>query len=334
VVKRALLTLALLCVPSLASAQTVVVFPVGGDATLAAAHSAEVLSRVQSSLEDSGMTVLVGDDLARAATDAHAAPCSDPSCAPALLPALHASLGVGVALWSRNGLVQVSVVLTDEHGTLVSADADGAEGVIDQATQGALSQARARWATREGSPVRVVGSPEGASITIDHDPVGSIPYEGHLSPGTHQFVVSADGHRTERRSVEIPASANPIDVRFGLTPGSDEEVRHDDHATREPDDGRPLVIGTGIGVMAAGVGLLVPGIVNVATAAERCVSGCDGDPAMRVVSVPHTDGGFGLAVTGVIVLAIGAVLLIVGASAGAPQRSSVTARPDGFAVRF
>lgn len=316
-------------VASPARAQTAVLFPVGGDAALASAHGAEVVERVTRDLEESSFTVLAGDALDAAMTAAHADACGDPSCAGPMLTSLSADLGVGVALWRRNGLVQVSVVLVDPHGVQVSADADGAEGVISQATQGALSQARARWATRGGSPVRVVGTPDGATITVDRTPWGTLPHEGALAPGTHHFVVSADGHVTERRDVEIAAASETLELTFELAAGAD------DGAGTTPHSGGPDVglIATGAVVAAVGAGVLVTGLANVAAPAH-CVSGCSGPPADRTIYLPNTPVDVALAVVGGAALIAGVVMVIVGVSSGSNGGSTVALTADGLRVSF
>jgi len=316
-VRRIGFTLALLmsASPSMASAQTAVLLPVGGDVELARAHSAELVARVQADFEESSFTVVspVGD-------------CADTSCAPTMLTAMHADLAVGIALWHRNGLVQVSVVLVDPHGVQVSADADGAESVIGQATTSAVAQARARWATRNGSPVRVIGAPDGASITVDREPWGTIPHEGNLSPGTHHFVVSAVGYVTERRDVEIAAATETIEIAFELVEGSDVVAP-------------PPATGPDVGVMAsggvlAGIGaaVLAIGIAN-AVDTVHCVSGCDpGDPT-RTAHYPATDIGIGLTVAGAAAMVGGVLLIIVGVLAGGtPSRVALDA--NGMTVSF
>ena len=315
---------------SVASAQTAVVFPVGGDAALASANGAEAIARVESDLGESGFTLVSGAALASAMRAAHADECADPSCAGPMLRALGADLAVGVALWPRHGLVQVSVVLVDPQGVQVSADADGAATVIGQLTQAALSQARARWATRSGSPVRVVGTPDGATVTVDREPWGTLPHEGSLAPGTHHFVVSADGHVTERRDVEIPAATEALEIAFALAPGSDAPVTAPATPCAGPDVG---LIVAGAVTAAAGAGLLVAGIV-IASGTEQCVRGCTGPVMDRVVSVPATELGVGLAVGGAVALAAGVVLAIVGGTTGGSSAGSAALGADGLLVRF
>jgi hypothetical protein len=311
---------ALACsLPSIAAAQTVVVFPVTGDPALTAAHGEEALARVQADLEDSGITVLRDMALAGACQTAGVPLCIDPSCADTLLPALGAEFAVALALTSRNGLVSITVRLLDAHGREVSADADGAEGVIAQAARGALSQARARWVSREGSPIRVVG-PSGARIAIDGSEVGACPYEGLVAPGTHHFVVTGPGLPMER-DVEIGAAATAIEIVF-------EEVVVNGGG---PDAGWLV---TGIALAGVGIGAGIAGAV-IATGNEHCTSGCDGPAASRVVSLPNTDLAIPLLVAGGVALAAGVVMVIIAvASGGSSSRSPVTATANGLSVAF
>ena len=315
---------------SVASAQTAVVFPVGGDAALASANGAEAIARVESDLGESGFTLVSGAALASAMRAAHADECADPSCAGPMLRALGADLAVGVALWPRHGLVQVSVVLVDPQGVQVSADADGAATVIGQLTQAALSQARARWATRSGSPVRVVGTPGGATVTVDREPWGTLPHEGSLAPGTHHFVVSADGHVTERRDVEIPAATEALEIAFALAPGSDAPVTAPATPGAGPDVG---LIVAGAVTAAAGAGLLVAGLANVATS-EHCASACGGPAASRTVYVPNTAADVALAVAGGVALVAGVVLIVVGVTSSGASAPAVAFTADGLAISF
>jgi hypothetical protein len=320
---------ALFCLASPAAAQTAVLFPVGGDAELASAHGAEVIERVTRDFEESSFTVLAGPALAQAMTAAHADACEDPSCAGPMLAALTADLGVGVALWHRSGLVQVSVVLVDPHGVLVSADADGAESVLGQATQSALSQARARWATRAGSPVRVLGTPEGATITVDHEPWGTLPHEGSLSPGTHHFVVSADGHVTERREVEIAAATESLELRFELVAGTDSAVT----PPAGGGDPAPVLVGVGVAAAVVGAGLLAWGIGD-AVDSTRCTAGCAGPASGRTIHIAANELGIGMAIAGGVALAIGVVLVAIGATPANAGGAPVALTGDGLAVSF
>jgi hypothetical protein len=314
---------ALLAWPTMACAQTAVLFPVGGDAELAAAYGTEARGHVERVLEEAAFGVLTGDALVAATVTASAETCGEPSCAAPLLIALHADIGVGVALWRRNGAVQVSVVLVDPRGVQVSADADGTESVVGQATESALAQARARWATRGGAPIRIVGSPEGASIVVDRDPWGTLPHEGTLSPGTHQLVVSADGYATQRRDVEVVSGTEPVTLEIALVSTTSPIAR-----PAGPDG---ALIGIGGGASMGGIALSIGGIVT-ATGSERCVSGCDGPVADRIVAVPSTELGIGLAVGGGVALAVGVVLIVIGATAGDPR--AVALGPEGLSVRF
>ena len=183
--------------------------PVGGDAELSAAHGAEVSAFIREEFEGAGFEVLASESLAAQLAAAGHEECAEPSCTGPMLELSQAAFAVGAAIWRRSGVVQVAVVMADPEGHLVSASADGAEGAIRQAATAALAQARARWPNRAGSPVRVTGSPDGAAITVDHQPWGSLPHEGTLAPGPHTFVVSADGEPANgrRNHLQLPPTA-------------------------------------------------------------------------------------------------------------------------------
>jgi hypothetical protein len=320
--------------PSLASAQTVVLLPMGGDASLVAARGTEAVSRVRDDLESDGFTLLANEELAAALTAAHAEPCSDPTCAGPMLTALQASFAVGIALWPHDGALQVSVSLVGPDGVEVSATASGPEATVTQLARSALSQARANWTSRTGTPVRVVGSPEGASITIDHDPVGSIPYEAHLSPGVHHFVVSAEGHTAERRDVTIAAGSTTSEIRFELAVGS--EAHHDEHAPNTSGSGPDIgwILG-GTAVALGGAAALAEGIVTLADS-EHCTAACGGPPSGRTVHVPNGDAGTALAIVGTVAVGLGIVAIVIGASVGTSSatRARITPTLDGVAISF
>jgi hypothetical protein len=82
---------------------------------------------------------------------------------------------------------------------------------------------------------------------------------------------------------------------------------------------------------AVGVGLLVTGIV-IAAGSERCVSGCEGPAIDRVVAVPSTELGIGLAIGGGVALGVGIVMVIIGATSSGP--STVALGSDGLRIRF
>jgi len=311
----------LVLVSAPARAQSCVILPPGGEFELVAAHTMEVEARVRSVFENSGVEVLDARSVAARLDAVGAAHCDAIACAPTMLGVLHAAFAVGVTIERRSGVVQIQAVMIDPEGHQVSATADGTEDSIGQATEAALAQARARWSLREGSPVRVVGEPAGATITVDGAEWGVVPHEGRLSPGAHRVVVAAEGRAAETRSVDIPAASETIELSFTLA------------ASGGGPDAVMLVLGAS--ALAIGVAGLAVGIPN-AVATEHCTAGCDGPASGRSLFVPSTDVGLGLTIAGAVVAAAGVVLVVVGALAGSGGASRATSwlGPNGVTLHF
>jgi hypothetical protein len=234
------------------------------------------------------------------------------------------AFAVGAAIWRRSGVVQVAVVMADPEGHLVSASADGTEGAIRQAATAALAQARARWPSRAGSPVRVIGSPDGAAITVDHQPWGSLPFEGTLPPGPHTFVVSADGRETERREVDVPAATEPFTVTFDLPAAT---------SGGGGGGGGGIDVGwllAGIGTTAAGAVLLGVGIGNL----TRCTARCDGPANEATYYLANHDVDTGLTIGGAVLTALGLVVTIATLSSPTQSSAAVSLDARGLTLRF
>lgn len=306
---------------SVAQAQRAMLLPVGGDRALVASHGTEAATRVQLDLEEAGIEVLAGAELAQALTAAHAEACEDASCASPSLSPLGAQFAVGVALWTYEDGVQVEVGLIDADGAVFRATEHGAANTVGNLTREALSAARRSF----GQPpvaVRVEGT-AGASIIVDRAPWGTVPFEGRLAPGTHQFAVSLHGHVTERR-----------DVRIGEATTLTFELATDAGVSAPGPGGGPdvgLIVAGGV-LAAVGIGVGVTGLA-MATASESCARGCTGPSADRIVNVPNVEAGIGLAVGGAVALAVGVVLVAVGASAGSGS-GAVSLGPEGVGLRF
>jgi hypothetical protein len=313
-----------LAMPAAASAQRCVLLPVGGDAELSAAHSAEVNGYIRGELENSGFEVLTSESLAAQLTAAGHEACAEPSCTGPMLEMSGSAFAVGAAIWRRSGVVQVAVVMADPEGHLVSASADGTEGAIRQAATAALAQARARWPSRAGSPVRVIGSPDGAAITVDHQPWGSLPFEGTLPPGPHTFVVSADGRETERREVDVPAATEPFTVTFDLPAAT---------SGGGGGGGGGIDVGwllAGIGTTAAGAVLLGVGIGNL----TRCTARCDGPANEATYYLANHDVDTGLTIGGAVLTALGLVVTIATLSSPTQSSAAVSLDARGLTLRF
>lgn len=306
---------------SVAHAQRAMLLPVGGDRALVASHGTEAATRVQLDLEEAGIEVLAGAELAQALTAAHAEACEDASCASPSLGPLGAQFAVGVALWTYEDGVQVEVGLIDADGAVFRATEHGAENTVGNLTREALSAARRSF----GQPsvaVRVEGT-AGASIIVDRAPWGTVPFEGRLAPGTHQFAVSLHGHVTERRDVQVTGATT---LTFDLAV---EPVASAPATGGGPDVG--LIVAGGL-IAAVGIGVGATGLA-MATTSESCARGCSGPSVDRIVNVPNVEAGIGLAIGGVVALGVGVVLVAVGAGAGSGA-GAVSLGPEGVGLRF
>lgn len=57
-----------------------------------------------------------------------------------------------------------------------------------------------------------------ATLLVDGEPVGALPWQGELEPGTHAVEVRADGYAPHREALEIAAGADPISLSVALIP--------------------------------------------------------------------------------------------------------------------
>jgi hypothetical protein len=67
--------------------------------------------------------------------------------------------------------------------------------------------------------LRVVANLSHARVLVDGEPVGGVPYEGQLSPGTHEVEVEADGMKSFSETVTIErGQLTPMRVRLRPRP--------------------------------------------------------------------------------------------------------------------
>lgn len=183
--------------------------------------------------------------------------------------------------------------------------------------------ARAQSET-DGAPVRVTGTPEGATLVVDRAPLGALPFEGTLAAGLHYFVVSAPGYYTDRRDVEVATSLEAIDLRFDLTL---------DPALQPRGANAPMIVGGSV-LALAGIAGIVLAIVG-ATGDRRCSARCDEPGGRHVIERPAVDSIVAWSVAGGLALIVGSVLIGVGATSSGPLRArAVSIVLDGLAVHF
>jgi hypothetical protein len=298
--------------PAETHAQRALLLPAGGDPALAAREGERARQSVQAVLEEIGFQIVSPQG-----------GCAEPSCAPEALRARALDMAVGVALWPRGDEVRVALVLVDPDGHEVSGLAVS-EGDVAAAARHAFDIALADWSVRRGALVRVLGRPEGATITVDRELWGSIPHQAPLAPGEHRFVVSAAGHRTERRSVALVASGEPTVLRFELEP-------------ERGASGDPALIGLGAGVPLAALGItgVAVGIASLAPGTTCASASCGPEvpPAERVIERPDVGASAAWLVGGGVVWAAGVGLVVWALSQGG-EPAPVEASRDGLRVRF
>ncbi len=186
-------------------------------------------------------------------------------------------------------------------------------------------------AAQPETTVRVTGTPDAASVVVDRQPFGIVPFEGTLGAGLHYFVVSAPGYYAELRDVVVEPDAGPLELRFDLVL---------DPALQPRGANAPMIVGGSV-VALGGVAGIVLAIVG-ATGDRRCSARCDEPGDRHVVERPAVDAIVTWSVAGGILLVVGAVLIGFGATAGGPARGSRAAgrgpelalRADGLAVVF
>ena len=67
--------------------------------------------------------------------------------------------------------------------------------------------------------LELTGAPEGASVAIDGEPRGSLPFKGEVSPGQHEIFVQAEGHSPRSLRVSLlPGTTTHEKVTLALQP--------------------------------------------------------------------------------------------------------------------
>ncbi|NOY93975.1 MAG: PEGA domain-containing protein, partial [Deltaproteobacteria bacterium] len=167
--------------------------------------------------------------------------CISGPCLEQRLSEAHAQLFVGMGVWLQREQPQIVVTLDDGRGPVnVSerfepgeSDAHFARRVLDQALH--------LYHGRHGVPLRVEGTPHGASVVIDHRPLGTLPLVTHLPPGPHDITVAHVDYVTQRRHVELGADGDELTIT--LEPEAEAAVTPPDASTTPsaPQRSHPIV---------------------------------------------------------------------------------------------
>jgi hypothetical protein len=176
----------------------------------------------------------------------------------------------------------------------------------------------------------ITSSPRGATVKVDGEAVGKTPLEITTVPGTHRVEISRPGFVSERREVELVDGVRR-ELEFPLRP----QPKADDPAGDERK--AKVFIGTGAGLLVAGIGGVAAGGVLLAIDDEPIESQCTGGDVdelgrCRWLHDTFAGGVAAVAVGGAGVVA-GAVLLGIGIKRRRASRVAVFPTGYGLAMR-
>ena len=306
------LALLALAAPSVAAGQSVVVLPrVLGDGHIAEDARARAVEAVTAALAAEGLQVRDAE------IPAELEGCGDGPCVVELLRAADVDLAAGITLWASAetplaiGELVVGLVNPDGHSFEGSARPDGAD--LSHAAAEAVHQARARLILGPGPFLLVDGEPFGASVFIDDEHVGGVPWNGRVEPGQHEVRVERRGYAAQTHTVQIPDDVTASErLQVELVPigggGSGGGIA-----------GWAIPVGVGAIVAGVGVGAGVPAI-------SAATTGCaDADADCVTSNQLAIEPTVAWAVVGGVVAIGGLTLVIVAASEGSAE-ASVRAR--------
>jgi hypothetical protein len=300
-----------------APARRVLVLAPAGEARLARSIGAQARDRAIATLGARGFTAARGP-----------AGCAEPDCATELLSGGAAEHALAIALWGRTRCDRVAVTLVDAQGITHSGEVAVTGTDVNAAIDGAIDAALAHLASGGSSTLHVTGAPEGATITLDQIPWGTLPHEDRVPHGEHQLAVSADGFVTDRRSVTVGTA--PVSVEITL-------ARAEVEAAPTPEPTPPTTVavetpppggGPDIGLLAVGGGLAGVGVALLVVGSVTLAlpdSGTPMPPDFTYERAALIDG-IGWLVAGGVSAAAGIVLLVMGATSGSPAQAAQSRR--------
>ncbi len=311
----ALLTAFLLTTSTALADNVVLIEAVGGSPSDADAARNEC----KSAFEALGHTVNVQSD----------ASCSvdTPSCRESLLSGSDASRLARLAIWpateSRSeGRVILELAPPVGQGISVRetyANDDELPGAIERAVIRSMAEFAA---VRERTRVRIEGAPEGASVWVDGQPAGNVPFETQLARGEHRIRVMHQGYQSFSEAVMV--GDEPVSLNVELEEGEDEAAQE---LVRAPGDGESSGSGRSIaGGVLIGAGAATIVGVTVGTLLATSDGGPDGYP--RDINVGPFAAYLGV---GAALAAVGVVLLVTGGDDGEPS-TSLRIGPTGATV--
>jgi hypothetical protein len=243
----------LLLLPALARAERALVLPLRSEVALSSTQVAQIKAALDNALREQGVEPL---------ESAHVDPCGDQQCVATRIAQSMAQHAVELAFWrasdGRISGVSASVLLTAGErfgeGAPVASDAE-LFAAINSATRGAYARLR-----RGAGPwLQLDGTPHGAEIAVNGQPVGALPQRVKVRGGLHRVRVSQIGFEPFEHAVTVPRN---IDAQKRLTIELRPALAPADASATQPRAVRPSAINYvlgGAGIAAAvllGVGPL------------------------------------------------------------------------------
>lgn len=195
-------------------------------------------------------------------------PCLEVDCASSVLRVLDADMLVAVTVASDG---EVLVALVDARGHHVNATAPSDGRSVAAPTRAAVNRALSLWPSRELVSIKVEGTPEGATVTVDGQPRGVLPLELRLQPGRHELVFAMAGYLGKRDIVEVAA---------GQADATKHEVALEPDAGQAADDRRTrwgLIGGPALAV----AGTVTLSVALASLARERCTQRAPGGTCVQ-----------------------------------------------------
>jgi hypothetical protein len=254
--------------PCTVHAQTAALLPAPSGDGRDAEHARHAAAAVRAALEAEGVHVL-GEGVVLRRLPPHLRACARTDCAADVARATGVDLVAGVAVWSADGTVAVTLVTPRGHTYPGTASVAG--GGVPGAARQALTAARVRQRLGPGPWLRVHGEPAGAQVLVDGTPVGLLPYYGTVAPGAHVVEVRLAGFASTERALHVGlADTDEHEVRVRLArlaaPGAAVVAASKDAPAAAAPHSRPRWGAVLLG--AAGVGLLAG--ASVALVRQGC----------------------------------------------------------------
>ncbi|MBX3275930.1 MAG: PEGA domain-containing protein [Sandaracinaceae bacterium] len=284
-----------------------------GGAPASAAESRAALDAVASALAADGVTVIAATDARQRMSGEPFAECDRLECGADVARSLGVDFVALVTVWGRRGRAASVVVALVGRDDSVAGDAPVAGDVAAAATS-ALGVARQRWQAARMGYLVVETTPPGALVEVEGRAIGESPLRHLLEAGPRRVRLVLDGHAPVERTVVIRPNAElPLEVT--LVPELATATAPAVATTDEPSFANWLLGG---GLLAAGVGLLVPPIHGFAVDGT-----CVGEPPCELV---HQFGTANGVLLGVAIAALGAGVVVLALQ---PIRVSVSADATG-----